>query len=505
MILDSLSWSTSFVVVALTGLLLLLQRYVSPSLDPLEPPLLKPRAPLVGHIISMLQEGSGFYVRLFKERPLPISTLPVLNGKLYVINSPDLIHSALRNNDISFDPFLLEFSVSMWGISKNAAKCIENRENMNGGLNIIHANTMGEPVHRLNIGSLTRLMSYINRIKPQENFDVPDVSIWLRDVLTDATATALYGEENPLTMEKSELLWTFDKHSMAAAFGVPDFFIKKATNARRELNKMLLKYYQTGGDQGQGVSELIKKRTVFLRSSGFTDEDLSTMELMLLWVGVTNTAPALFWLFAHVLTNPDYTSRVQAEVSAITTITNGPGGRTATVDIKQLEKSCPFFNACLQETLRLYLHSVGNRRVMQDTKIQDADGRKYLLKKGYNIQWPPSVTHFTSDVWGLDVNTFRPERVLEATAQDEKTRRGSMLSFGGGKNLCPGRKFAQTEMLGFVGVVALGFEVEGLKLPKWKDAGVGAGPRAPDWGSIDSGVRIKKRPGWEDVTWSFEG
>jgi hypothetical protein len=64
MILDSLSWSTSFVVVALTGLLLLLQRYASPSLDPLEPPLLKPRVPLVGHIISMLQEGSSFYVRL---------------------------------------------------------------------------------------------------------------------------------------------------------------------------------------------------------------------------------------------------------------------------------------------------------------------------------------------------------------------------------------------------------------------------------------------------------
>jgi hypothetical protein len=64
MILDSLSWSTSFVVVALTGILLLLQRYASPSLDPLEPPLLKPRVPLLGHIISMLREGGHFYVRL---------------------------------------------------------------------------------------------------------------------------------------------------------------------------------------------------------------------------------------------------------------------------------------------------------------------------------------------------------------------------------------------------------------------------------------------------------
>ncbi|KAM0248909.1 hypothetical protein ACHAP5_003116 [Fusarium lateritium] len=505
MILDSLSWSTSIAVVALTGLLLLLQRYASPSLDPLEPPLLKPRVPLVGHIVSMLREGNNFYVRLFKERPLPICTLPMLNGKLYVINSPDLIQSALRNNDISFDPFILEFSVSMWGISKHAAKCIEDGENMMGGLSVIHTNVMGEPLHRLNLSSLTRLTTYLNRIQPRENIHVPDISVWLRDILTDATATALFGEKNPLTLENSELLWTFDKHSMAAAFGVPGPFIKKATNARRELNKLLLTYYQNGGDSGQGVSEIIKQRAIFLRGTGFTEEDLSQMELMLLWVGVTNTAPALFWLFAHVLTNPEYTSRVQTEISAITTVTTGPEGRTATLDIKQLEKSCPFLNACLQETLRLYLHSVGNRRVMQDTKIQDAEGRKYLLKKGYNIQWPPSVTHFTSHVWGSDVKAFKPERVLDATAQDEKNRRGSMLSFGGGKNLCPGRKFAQTEMLGFVGVVALGFEVEGLELPRWRDGGVGAGPRVPDWGSVNAGVTLKRKSGWEDVTWSFEG
>jgi hypothetical protein len=131
----------------------------------------------------------------------------VLNGKLYVINSPDLIQSALRNNDISFDPFLLEFSVSMWGISKNAAKCIEDEENLKGGLSVIHTNITGEPLHRISLSSLARSMTSLNRIQPQENLDVPDISVWLRDVLTDATATALYGEKNPLTLEYSKLLW----------------------------------------------------------------------------------------------------------------------------------------------------------------------------------------------------------------------------------------------------------------------------------------------------------
>jgi hypothetical protein len=64
MLLDNVSLPNTWVIVILTGLFFLLGRYVSPSVDSLEPPLLKPRVPLVGHIISMFSEGGGFYVRL---------------------------------------------------------------------------------------------------------------------------------------------------------------------------------------------------------------------------------------------------------------------------------------------------------------------------------------------------------------------------------------------------------------------------------------------------------
>ncbi|PNP60698.1 hypothetical protein FNYG_14571 [Fusarium nygamai] len=141
---------------------------------------------------------------------------------------------------------------------------------------------------------------------------------------------------------------------------------------------------------------------------------------------------------------------------------------------------------------------------MKDTKIQDAEGRQYLLKKGSTVQWPPSVTHFTDEIWGEDSETFKPERFLDVTAQDEKRRRGSMLSFGGGRNLCPGRRLAFTEILGFAGVIALSYEVEGLSLPRSRDAGVGVGPRMPDWGSKNSGFCLKRKPDWDDVTWLFK-
>ncbi|RKL04783.1 hypothetical protein BFJ71_g3564 [Fusarium oxysporum] len=500
----NVSLPNTWVIVTLTGLLFLLSRYVSPSVESLEPPLLKPRVPLVGHIISMFSEGGGFYVRLFKERRMPICTLPMLNGKVYIINSPDLIQSALKNNDISFDPFLVEFSKAMWGLSQNAGDLISDKEYLKTGLSIIQSTLMGEPLHRLNLSALTRLMTYLNPIRPGEELDAPDAFIWLRDILTDATATALFGAKNPLTVDKAHLMWTFDKQSMFVALGVPSFITKKAINARREINNLLRTYYESGSELEDGVSDIIRDRVKFLRSTGFTDDDLAHMETLLPWVGVTNTAPTLFWLFVHVLTNPHYLSRVRTEIEEIIIITNGPDGKTATFDVRKLEKCCPFLHACYQESLRHYLHSIGNRRVMEDTKVQDAQGRSYLLKKGFNIQWAPSVTHFINEIWGPDANTFKPERFLDVSVQDEKKRRGSQLSFGGGKHLCPGRKFAFTEILGFVGVVALSFEAEGLSLPKSRDPGVGVGPRMPDWGGFDPGFRLRRREGWEDVTWVFQ-
>ncbi|KAF5000057.1 hypothetical protein FGRMN_2068 [Fusarium graminum] len=498
-----ISWSTSCFIVAFTGLLLLFRRYVSPTLDPLEPPLLKPRTPLVGHLISMIREGGSFYSRLFKDRRMPICTLPVLNGKLYVINSPDLIQSALRNNDISFGPLFTEFAVGMWGLSENAVKLLKDETNVKGGLSIIHTTLMGEPLYKLELNALRAFAVHLNRIQTQETLDIPDVFMWLRDTLTQTAATALFGEKNPITLEDSKLLWIYNKQAMMAAFGAPEFAMRKAMNARRELNKRLLSYYKSEGYNGKGVSDIAYQRAILRRSTGFTDDDLAHMELMLLWASVTNTVPAVFWLFTQILTNLEYTARVRAEISAVTTITDGPTGRIAAFDIREIEKSCPFLAACCQEVLRLYLHPVGNRRVLKDTKIQDTEGRKYLLKEGCNVQWPPSVTHFTNDTWGEDVDTFRPERILNATAKDDKKRRPSMLAFGGGKHLCPGRKFAISEMLAFVGVLALSFDVEGLNLPGWKARGAGAGPRQPDWGSLDRGARLKRRQGWEDVTWSF--
>ncbi|KAK1448726.1 prostacyclin synthase [Colletotrichum paranaense] len=42
----------------------LLKKLMFPNFDPREPPVLRPRLPVFGHIISLIRESGGFYARL---------------------------------------------------------------------------------------------------------------------------------------------------------------------------------------------------------------------------------------------------------------------------------------------------------------------------------------------------------------------------------------------------------------------------------------------------------
>ncbi|KEY67068.1 hypothetical protein S7711_04740 [Stachybotrys chartarum IBT 7711] len=497
---DSLAVSTAGIAVALATVVFALKAFISPTIDPAEPVALESRIPLVGHIVSMIRHKATFYTRLYKRSGLPIYTLPILNGKLYIINSPGLVQAAMRSNDISFDPFMVEFSTHMFGLSPKVVEIISRPEVMDDLVDIIHASLMNESLHQMNVKALAYVASVLNGIRPDEPLRIQDTFLWLRDNMTYASTCAIFGSKNPYKIEDIPTHWEFDAGAVLLSLNVaPSLVAGKALAARGKLNQILIPFYQAKLDQGPDVSAIIRKRAVKLRESGFDDVDLGVQELMLPWVGNTNTIPALFWLFAHLFTHPGYLAKVRTEVEALVV----RDGDTATLAASKFEKQLPMLYACYQECLRMYLHNVGARRVMADTRVQDTDGREYLLKKGVNIQWPPGVLQHLPSVWGADADDFYPERWLGTTTQEEKKRRGAFVPFGGGKHLCPGRKFALAEILGFVATLAVGFEAEGVNLPGHEDPLFGQASRRPVWGGKDKGATIRRREGWENVVWKF--
>ena len=102
---------------------------------------------------------------------------------------------------------------------------------------------------------------------------------------------------------------------------------------------------------------------------------------------------------------------------------------------------------------------------------------------------------------GLDF-TLRQE-----SNPDGKVYNSAFRSFGGGNNICPGRHFAQTEVLGLVALFVAGFEI--------KNAGGGGEYERPPYEDFklmmavikpgkDVDVMISRRKGYENVEWAFE-
>ena len=74
-------------------------------------------------------------------------------------------------------------------------------------------------------------------------------------------------------------------------------------------------------------------------------------------------------------------------------------------------------------------------------------------------------------------------------------------AFGGGTVICPGRHFAQSELMTLAAVLALGFEITNpdgtpLSLPEKDEEKIRLAMVKP---KLDPRVNVRRRKGWEDV------
>ncbi|KAK0623481.1 cytochrome P450 [Immersiella caudata] len=493
--------------VALPLLLLLFKKAYFPALDPHEPPLLRPWIPFIGHIISLARESNGYYARLFRKKPLPICTLPMLNGKLYVIHSAPLIAAGMRNRELSFDPFAVDFSEGLLGIERKYVDEVFAKPGwVQTMTDTVHAALAGGNVKIMKAACYRELAEGLNGLAKEGPVEVGNSYDWLALVVPRAFLRALFGKNNPFDDRAIQALWDFDAGVAALALNMmPSVVASKAYKARQILWDKIFPFYEAESWRGDDVSPLLRMRGDKLLRDGVPWDAIAKIEINIPWASVTNTVPDLFWILVNVFSKPHILEKFRAEAAELTTITaDANGTRVACVDADQLVEK-PYINAVYWETHRLYNEILANRRVMADTTIRDpTDGREYFLEKGINVQFATGSPHRNPQTWGSDADMYRPERWFEATSAEEKTMRASLFPFGGGRNLCPGRSFAISESLGLMSALAQGFDIEGVKVPGVTAPTPGGAMRRPVWGSVDPAVRIRRRSGFEDVLWTFK-
>ena len=291
----------------------------------------------------------------------------------------------------------------------------------------------------------------------------------------------------------------------------------KAYKARQRLQSTMCKYYSDKHEiNDPTTSTLVFNRANALREHDFNGDEIGMLECILPVVATLNAVPTFYWMLLFVFDRPELVERLRTEVEAAGKVTEHGTTKSVTFNIAEFDDKLPLLISCYREAMRLANQSVSIRRVMSDMTITSSTGQTYLLKKGVDLQLPAGVTHYESSIWGDDASSFDPDRFLPPTTRDktpaglenERQRKAGYFPFGGGRHLCPGRNFAFAEILGFMAVLVLGFEIEptGMRFGEMKMAGpqLASGTVKPVNYGKGLGARIRRRAGWEGVEWKFE-
>ncbi|KAL2135455.1 hypothetical protein VTI74DRAFT_8441 [Chaetomium olivicolor] len=435
------AWLVMILAALPLGLYLL--RVLYPIYDSREPLVLRSKVAFVGHALRFSPENTLYGERTAvsklkgvdeetggqagsKSKQMPICTLPLFDRKGYIINWPAMISAAKCNPHLSS---LRSQGINMLGASAEEVTQVQ-------GPGVPPSHVLSDHVGEGALGNGHRGVEDIRRSieRPSPGRTSP------RDPARGRLAKRCHisGSDGGVVWRKDpttpELL-KFDKHEVAMS---------------------------SGGIRSRGCCWP-------QRPSLTSHADLTAGESDIPWASLVSAAPSLIWLFANVLSRPDYVERVRAEMLQTTRL----DGNFASVDVRQLVKQ-PFLKAGIFEAQRLYSKGDALRLVTEDTVLLDGNGREYLLKKGTPV--------------------LCPDRFPNTTEDAQRKRLDALISFGGGISICPGRHLAVAELMTTVGAMALVFEVEGVGVPRSAGHSMGAsrccriGKRASELGEEKMGA-----------------
>lgn len=191
----------------------------------------------------------------------------------------------------------------------------------------------------------------------------------------------------------------------------------------------------------------------FIKAKQDRPELLSNHEILMLGIsmvfaGSDSTAWTLSAFFYYVLRTPGVYAKLVGELEA-----NAEGG------IMQFNKAqkLPYLDACVKETFRM--HPAGR---FPSERVVPAGGAMIgneYIAGGTVVALNAWVLHRRKEVWGEDVETFRPERWLENLERSNRMA-GALFHFGAGNFICLGRNISLLEMYKITSTALTTFDFE---------------------------------------------
>lgn len=164
---------------------------------------------------------------------------------------------------------------------------------------------------------------------------------------------------------------------------------------------------------------------------GFTDKEVRDQVMTLMFAGHDTSTSTLTFTMHELARHPDVVARLREEQDRVL------GG--ATPDIERLERGMPYLDMVLDEVLRLYPPAwIGPRRAVRDFEFGG-----HRVARGSYVNYSSWASHRIPEVFP-DPEAFIPERFERE--RKAALPRGAYVPFGGGRRICIGKRFGQTEV-----------------------------------------------------------
>lgn len=199
------------------------------------------------------------------------------------------------------------------------------------------------------------------------------------------------------------------------------------------------------------------------RPEFMNDSLVMTMAVSMAFAGSETTAISLSSVFYYLLKNPRCMEEVYRELDSKAKEGFFGDYENGLVTWTESQK-LPYLDACIKEAFRL--HPAPGLTLERIVPPQGADIAGHFVKGGTIVGCSAWVMHRRKEIFGEDVEVYRPERWLADETKDRnaeekriKEMTGTMLQFGAGARTCIGKNISLLEMYKVVPSFLRRFEI----------------------------------------------
>ena len=186
------------------------------------------------------------------------------------------------------------------------------------------------------------------------------------------------------------------------------------------------------------------------------DTRILTSCVSMVFAGSETTAISLSSVFYFLLKHPRCYKKLMQELDEAVASGAIEPRENKSVSWAESQK-LPYLDACIQESFRV--HPAAGLILERIVPPQGMDILGDFIPGGTIVGCNAWVLHRRPEVFGADVDVFRPERWTEATEARLKEMKATMFQFGAGARTCIGRNVSLLEVYKLVPSFLRRFEV----------------------------------------------